>query len=63
MIKRFDILFGFINRFNFVFSVSRTPFSREEETGVTAMETKMNVRIMKLTRNTHGKRKLILKSV
>ena len=27
-----------------------------------AMETKMNVRIMKLTRNTHGKRKLILKS-
>ena len=38
LIKRFDILFGFINRFNLVFSVSSTPVSREEETGVTKMQ-------------------------
>ena len=35
LIKSFDILISFINRFNLVFSVSGTPFSREEETGVT----------------------------
>ena len=35
LIKSFDILISFINRFNLVFSASSTPFSIEEKTGVT----------------------------